>query len=139
MLYPGWSFVPGEQRREIAADAVESTLGCLGCDIWWSDDVRRKIPQVHRNDDIWMAANSSRPHVPVVWIGELQTGNQILVAGHERIDCVLVHQDTGAFQLVAGEVRPLLKQIGNSLLMNVRRPFRTKQPNERQVHEVRAL
>jgi len=36
-----------------------------------SDGVRRKIPQVHRNDDICMAANRSRQHVPVVWIGEL--------------------------------------------------------------------
>jgi hypothetical protein len=91
-----------------------------------SDGVGRKVPQVDRHDDVCMAANRSRQHVPVIWIGELQTGNQILVACHERIDSVLVHQYASAFQLVSRKVRALLKQTGNPFLVDVRRPFRTK-------------
>src|SRR6266849_6505516 len=91
-----------------------------------SDGVGRKVPQVYRHDDVCMAANRSRQHVPVIWIGELQTGNQILVACHESIDSVLVHQYASAFQLVSRKVRALLKQTGNPFLVDLRRPLRTK-------------
>jgi len=87
-----------------------------------SDGIRRKVPKVYRHDDAYMAANRSQ-HVPVIWIGELQTRNQILVACHERIDSVLVHQYASAFQLVARKVRALLKQTGNPFLVDVRRPL----------------
>ncbi len=36
-----------------------------------SDGVRRKVPQVHRYDDICTAPNSGPQHLPVIWIGEV--------------------------------------------------------------------
>jgi hypothetical protein len=50
----------------------------------------RKVPQVHRNDGIRVEANSSGEHVPIVRIGEMQTGIQILVARLELVESVFV-------------------------------------------------
>ncbi len=36
-----------------------------------SDNVARKIPQIHGNDNVCVAANRSRQYMPVVRIGEL--------------------------------------------------------------------
>ena len=82
-----------------------------------------------------MAANRSCQHVPVIWIRELQTWNQILVACYERIVSVLVHQCASAFQLFSRKIRALFKQTGNPFFVHVRGPLRTKEPDERQVHE----
>lgn len=79
---------------------------------------------------------TSIPNDPMMSEGKSAANwNQILIAGHECIDSVLVHQHAGAFHLVACEVRTLLEQIGNLLFMNDRRLLRTKQPNEGHVHE----
>ena len=67
------------------------------------EDVWRKVAQVHRDDDGRMAANCGSEHMPVVRIGKLQAGNQILVAGYECVDGVLVHELARTFQLLSCE------------------------------------
>ena len=80
-------------------------IGMLGFDAVDRDHFSRKIFQVHCHDDVGAAADGSSQNVAVIRIGQVQTGNEILVADNKGVEGMPVHQIAGPFQLLAPEVR----------------------------------
>lgn len=79
--------------------------------------------------------NGRSQHVAVVGIGELQRGNEGLVAGDKGIESMLVHQLPGSLQLLTAEVRAHLEEVAYPLLVDCIRPGGTVETREGQVHE----
>jgi hypothetical protein len=64
----------------------------------------------------------------VIFIGEDESRNQVLVACDQRIRRGLVHQPPRAFQLFPCQVGPVLQEIPYPFLMNISGPSRTEYP-----------
>jgi hypothetical protein len=69
-----------------------------------------KTPSPPGTTHIGVTANGRGQDVPVVRIGQLQTGDQILVARYQRVDGVEIHQRSGSLKLVPRQIRPLLQE-----------------------------
>ena len=63
-----------------------------------------KVLKVHRDDDICPAPNGSCEHVPIIGIGKVQSGNQMLVSCYQRINGVPIHQHARAFKFLARQI-----------------------------------
>ena len=63
-----------------------------------------EVPQICSDNHIGAAPNRGGEHVPVVRIGKLQALDQILIAAHQRIPCVQIHERSSSLQLLARQI-----------------------------------
>lgn len=63
-------------------------------------NIRGKVLEVHRDNDIDAAGNRGCKDVPVIRVGEFESLYQRLVAFYQTLVGVGVHQLTGSFELV---------------------------------------
>ena len=64
----------------------------------------RKVTRVKSDDHVRPRANRRGQNMPVIWVWELQTGNQLLITRDECISRVLVHQHPSTFELFTGQI-----------------------------------
>ena len=48
-------------------------------------DLCREVSKVHRDDHVGLSADGGGQDMPIVWVGQMKTGNQIFVARCQRV------------------------------------------------------
>jgi hypothetical protein len=121
-------------RREVQK-VNDEIVGVLSFDAAMGERLSREISQVEGYDYISPAANRSRQDVSLVGVGKRDGSNQVLVVRNQAIADMDIHQGAGAFELLAGQVRPIFQEAPNPLIMNSVGPFRAKKVGQGQVHQ----
>jgi hypothetical protein len=82
-----------------------------------------------------LASDCSREYAAIIFVRKGQLGNQILIAHDESIESRSIHQLACAFQFLPREIRPILEEVGNPLLMNGIGPLGAENASQRQMHQ----
>jgi hypothetical protein len=94
-----------------------------------------EIDQVPGHDSIRFGLNGSGQDMPVVFIGERQAFDVLLVIPDQTITRMQVHELPCSLKLRSREVRSLTQHGGHPFLVNLLRPLRLNQFMHRQPHQ----
>ena len=92
-----------------------------------SKSIRREIPKVRGHYHVRTPVDSRCQHVAVAKVRQLELPNQRFMTGNDRLWKVLVHDRSGSFQPVNGQIGPVGEKAGDPFLVDRSAPKRMKQ------------
>lgn len=95
----------------------------------------RKVPQIHRDNNLCLPFDSYSKYMAVIFIWQAQAWDQVFIVLDKGIACSLVHELACALQLFPREIRSVVKKVGNLLLVRIVRPLGAEDAGERQMHQ----
>ena len=89
--------------------------------------VSRKIPQIAGHDHVCAAVDGRRQNMAVVGVRQVGPGGNCLVARHDGIGDVFVHDRAGPVQHGGVDIGTVGQEVGHPLAMDVGAPERGKE------------
>ena len=114
----------------------DEVVGMLALDPVLCEHVGGEILEVERDDDVGACANRGCKDMTIVRVvRKRESRNQALVARHEAVPHVSIHEVAGTLKLLPPKIRARFEDISYPFLMNVVGPPRTKEVGDCQVHQ----
>lgn len=130
-------------RRIDALDVEQEIVRTDGVQAVGFQPVLREVGEIEGDDTARLAHNRRRENVPIVWIGQIHGRDERLVPRDQRIEHGRVHRAPRSGQVVCLQVRPVLEQVSDPLLVDGVTPPRPEQLRLREVEseaaEARAI
>ncbi len=85
-------------------EMAKKLIWCLRLNVEFFEHVGGEIFDVVRDDYVGVASNRSGKYMPIVRIGQIDCGNQLLVPSDQGIGCVSIHEISCASQFDSAQV-----------------------------------
>jgi hypothetical protein len=105
----------------------QETIWMENFDLISSEQLRRKIGEVVRDDGLRFALDRCGQDVTIVRVGKSQRDDQVAVLGHQSVADGNVHQLSSSFQPISADVWIIAQDTQHPFIVDIRSPARPQE------------
>jgi len=110
-------------------------VGMQSFDAILGESVGREIGQIESHDDIGPGPDRGREDVAIIRIRQLQSRDEVFVAGDKAVADMGIHQVAGPLQLFALQVWTIFEDAPHPLVVDCVSPLGAKKVRKREMHQ----